>query len=86
MKKIILSQEDYEFFVEYCNKEPDPETLEKLKKLLEEPCPWDCTLMDGYEEWEWDLDNPKVKKVDKETEDRIDKALGIARSKDDEDK
>jgi hypothetical protein len=84
MKKIILSQKDYEFFVEYCNKEPNPETLAKLKKLFDKTSPWDATLSDGLEEWEWDLDDPQVKKEDEETEDRIDKALGITRGDDDE--
>lgn len=56
MKKITLSEEDYNFFVEYCNKEPDPETLAKLKKLLDKPSPWDETLNDGLDEWEWDND------------------------------
>jgi len=54
MKKIILSEEDYNFFVDYCNKEPDPETLSKLQELLDKPSPWDVTLNDGLDEWEWD--------------------------------
>jgi hypothetical protein len=58
VKKILLSQDDYDKFIEFCNKEPDPETVEKLKKLLETPCPWEERELGADEEFvkksDWD--------------------------------
>lgn len=53
MEKILLSEADYNKFVEFCNKEPDPETITRLKNLFDRVDPWDATLGDGLDEWRW---------------------------------
>jgi hypothetical protein len=38
---IVLSQTDFDHLVERLNEPPDPETVEKLKKLMSRKSPWD---------------------------------------------
>jgi hypothetical protein len=38
---IVLSREDYDALVERLNQPPDPEQVEKLKKLFNRRAPWD---------------------------------------------
>ena len=38
---IYLSQKDYDALVERINAPPDPETIEKLRKLMNRHAPWD---------------------------------------------
>jgi hypothetical protein len=38
---IVLSREDYDALVEKLNQPPDPEQVEKLKKLFNRRAPWE---------------------------------------------
>jgi hypothetical protein len=38
---IYVSQEAYDKLIEIINRPPDPETVEKLKKLMSRKAPWD---------------------------------------------
>jgi len=38
---IVLSREDYDALIEKLNQPPDPEQVEKLKKLFNRRAPWD---------------------------------------------
>jgi len=38
---IYLSQKDYDTLFQRINEPPDPETVEKLKKLFDRRAPWD---------------------------------------------
>jgi hypothetical protein len=38
---MYVSQKDYDALVERINAPPDPETVEKLKKLMNRNAPWD---------------------------------------------
>lgn len=40
---IYVSQRDYDELVRRINEPPDPETVEKLKKILNRKAPWDDT-------------------------------------------
>jgi uncharacterized protein (DUF1778 family) len=40
---IYVSQHDYDELVGRINEPPDPETVEKLKKILNRKAPWDDT-------------------------------------------
>jgi hypothetical protein len=40
-EKIYVSQEAYDKLIERINAPPDPETVEKLKKLMNRNAPWD---------------------------------------------
>lgn len=40
---IYVSQDTYDELVRRINEPPDPETVEKLKKLLNRKTPWDNT-------------------------------------------
>lgn len=53
---LYLSEKDYKFFIEMCEREPNKEQVEKLKKLFRKTSPWDETLNDGLDEWEWEND------------------------------
>lgn len=54
MKIIKLSEEDYNYFIEMCDREPESEQIATLKNLFSIKCPWDVTSSDGLEDWEWD--------------------------------
>jgi uncharacterized protein (DUF1778 family) len=40
-QKMYVSQEAYDKLIEIINRPPDPETVEKLKKLMSRKAPWD---------------------------------------------
>lgn len=40
-EKIILSKENFDALVERLNQPPDPESMEKIKKVLQRRAPWD---------------------------------------------
>jgi hypothetical protein len=40
-QKMYVSKEAYDALVEAINKPPDPETIEKLRKLMNRRAPWD---------------------------------------------
>jgi len=44
-EKIILSPENFDALVERLNEPPDPERIEKIKRVLQRKAPWD----DDYE-------------------------------------
>jgi len=39
--KMYVSQEAYDALVEAINKPPDPEAMEKIRRVLERKAPWD---------------------------------------------
>jgi hypothetical protein len=39
--KMYVSQEAYDKLIEIINRPPDPEVVEKLKKLMSRKAPWD---------------------------------------------
>lgn len=39
-EKVYLSKEDYDHLVERINQPPDPESIAKIKKILERKPPW----------------------------------------------
>jgi hypothetical protein len=40
-QKMYVSQEAYDKLIEIINRPPDPETVEKLKKLMSRKSPWE---------------------------------------------
>ena len=40
-QKMYVSQEAYDKLIEIINRPPDPEVVEKLKKLMSRKAPWD---------------------------------------------
>jgi hypothetical protein len=40
-QKMYVSQEAYDKLIEIINRPPDPEVVEKLKKLMNRKAPWD---------------------------------------------
>jgi uncharacterized protein (DUF1778 family) len=40
-QKMYVSQEAYDKLIEIINEPPDPESVEKLKKLMNRKAPWD---------------------------------------------
>ena len=40
-EKIYLSKEDYDALVERLNEPPDPETVERIKEIMNKKAPWD---------------------------------------------
>ena len=40
-ERIVLSKENFDALVERLNQPPDPEAMEKIRKVLERKAPWD---------------------------------------------